>query len=239
MLVLRFYEDLTESQTAQVLGCSINTVKTQTRGALARMRALLPKFVDLANGQTQRYADRRLMPLAWSRDGRYLAATDRLPGDVESTTVFLYDTVTGSTRELKQGPGPVLQAAFSPDGAKLALRSTGVLKVLNTSDGSVVIGRGMSPGTELAVPAPWTPDGAALALITKSACRLHAYGAGIDGDRVDLRAECEPNTVGDTVRWRCTCSRWRPAATQAIPTMGMSIRDMPMASLDGWEPIRW
>jgi RNA polymerase sigma-70 factor (sigma-E family) len=40
VLVLRFYEDQTEAQTARALGCSISTVKTQARDALARLRTL-------------------------------------------------------------------------------------------------------------------------------------------------------------------------------------------------------
>ena len=43
VLVLRFYEDLTESQTAAALGTSPNTVKSQTRVALQRLRELLPE----------------------------------------------------------------------------------------------------------------------------------------------------------------------------------------------------
>ena len=42
VLVLRFYEDLTEVQAADVLAISPNTVKTQTRVALQRLRELAP-----------------------------------------------------------------------------------------------------------------------------------------------------------------------------------------------------
>jgi RNA polymerase sigma-70 factor (sigma-E family) len=42
LLVLRFYEDLTEVQAAAALGISPNTVKSQTRVALQRLRELVP-----------------------------------------------------------------------------------------------------------------------------------------------------------------------------------------------------
>jgi RNA polymerase sigma-70 factor (sigma-E family) len=41
VLVLRFYCDLSEHQTAEVLGCSIGTVKSQTSRGLARLRDAL------------------------------------------------------------------------------------------------------------------------------------------------------------------------------------------------------
>ncbi len=40
-VVLRFYEDLTEAQTAGVLDCSVGTVKSQTSRGIARLRTLL------------------------------------------------------------------------------------------------------------------------------------------------------------------------------------------------------
>jgi DNA-directed RNA polymerase specialized sigma24 family protein len=42
VLVLRYFDDLTESETARVLGCSVGTVKSQHSRAIARLRQLLP-----------------------------------------------------------------------------------------------------------------------------------------------------------------------------------------------------
>lgn len=50
VLVLRFYEDLTERQTADVLEISPNTVKSQTRVALQRLRDLAPEAVAAFEG---------------------------------------------------------------------------------------------------------------------------------------------------------------------------------------------
>ncbi|MBF4163223.1 SigE family RNA polymerase sigma factor [Nocardioides sp. CBS4Y-1] len=47
VLVLRFFEDLTESQTADALGISRGTVKSTTRQALDRLRVLAPHLAEL------------------------------------------------------------------------------------------------------------------------------------------------------------------------------------------------
>jgi len=50
VLVLRYFEDLTEAQTAEVLGCAVGTVKSTAREALARLRASAPELEDLRGG---------------------------------------------------------------------------------------------------------------------------------------------------------------------------------------------
>ncbi|GAA3648690.1 SigE family RNA polymerase sigma factor [Nonomuraea antimicrobica] len=47
VIVLRFYEDLSERETAEILGCSVGTVKSQTHHALGRLRTLAPELSEL------------------------------------------------------------------------------------------------------------------------------------------------------------------------------------------------
>ena len=42
VLVLRYFEDLTEGQVAEVLGCSVGTVRSRTHRAVSRLREMLP-----------------------------------------------------------------------------------------------------------------------------------------------------------------------------------------------------
>ena len=47
-LILRYFEDFTEVETARVLGCSVGTVKSQVREALARLRVAAPELAAWA-----------------------------------------------------------------------------------------------------------------------------------------------------------------------------------------------
>lgn len=51
VLVLRYFEDLSESETAGLLGCSVGTVKSQTRHALSRLRAWHPNLVSCSTSR--------------------------------------------------------------------------------------------------------------------------------------------------------------------------------------------
>ncbi|GAA2585286.1 SigE family RNA polymerase sigma factor [Dactylosporangium fulvum] len=47
VVVLRYFEDLSEADTAQVMGTSVGTVKSQTSHALSRLRTLAPELAGL------------------------------------------------------------------------------------------------------------------------------------------------------------------------------------------------
>ena len=52
-VVLRFYDDLTEAQTAEVMGCSVGTVKSQVSAGLAKLRAGLGTIGEVAVPQSE------------------------------------------------------------------------------------------------------------------------------------------------------------------------------------------
>ncbi len=45
VVVLRYYDDLTELETAKILGVAVGTVKSQHRDAITRLRALVPDLL--------------------------------------------------------------------------------------------------------------------------------------------------------------------------------------------------
>ncbi|WP_101786651.1 SigE family RNA polymerase sigma factor [Nonomuraea indica] len=47
VLVLRYYEDLPESEVAKIMGCSVGTVRSQTHQAITRLRELVGEPVTL------------------------------------------------------------------------------------------------------------------------------------------------------------------------------------------------
>ncbi|MGN0065445.1 MAG: SigE family RNA polymerase sigma factor [Nocardioides sp.] len=47
VVVLRHFDDLTEAETARVLGVSVGTVKSQNAAALARLRERAPELAEL------------------------------------------------------------------------------------------------------------------------------------------------------------------------------------------------
>ena len=53
VIVLRYYEDLSEAETAALLGRSVDTVKSQASRGLARMRELLSEDSRPASTNTR------------------------------------------------------------------------------------------------------------------------------------------------------------------------------------------
>ncbi len=54
VLVLRYYDDLTEAQTADALGVGVGTVKSQAHAALHRLRAEAPWLAELISEEASR-----------------------------------------------------------------------------------------------------------------------------------------------------------------------------------------
>lgn len=54
VIVLRYYEDRTEAQVADLLGCSLGTVKRHGHDALRRLRAVAPDLLDAAAERSTR-----------------------------------------------------------------------------------------------------------------------------------------------------------------------------------------
>jgi RNA polymerase sigma-70 factor (sigma-E family) len=52
VLVLRYFEDLTEVQTAAQMGIGLGTVKSMTRQALGRLRRLAPHLAELVGAES-------------------------------------------------------------------------------------------------------------------------------------------------------------------------------------------
>lgn len=48
VIALRYYEDKTEAEVAEILGCSVGTVKSQASKGISKLRVLMPTFADVS-----------------------------------------------------------------------------------------------------------------------------------------------------------------------------------------------
>lgn len=62
VVVMRYYGDLSEQQTAQALSCSVGTVKSQTSRAVTRLRRLMESTREVANAVTGEFPAVRDLP---------------------------------------------------------------------------------------------------------------------------------------------------------------------------------
>jgi len=125
--------------------------------------------VDLVTGETRRYPvdGTARQFLAWSPDSRRLLylALPRLPDGFEEPREgepVLLDLASGSRTAIPGQRGTV-DAAFSPDGLRLAFQRYGELRIVR-SDGTVERTVPVPDRHRLAGAAAWSPDGTRLAL---------------------------------------------------------------------------
>jgi RNA polymerase sigma factor (sigma-70 family) len=50
VLVLRYFEDLPEAQVAELMDCSVGTVRSQVHRAMAKLRAVAPELASVDCG---------------------------------------------------------------------------------------------------------------------------------------------------------------------------------------------
>ncbi|MFE9684065.1 SigE family RNA polymerase sigma factor [Streptomyces sp. NPDC002701] len=63
VLVLRYFEDLPETDVARILGCSVGTVRSTTHRSLARLRILVPELSALGAADAEQGPSRDLSPV--------------------------------------------------------------------------------------------------------------------------------------------------------------------------------
>ncbi len=126
VLVLRFFDDLTEAQTAEAMDISVGTVKSQTAKALAKLRVLAPDLREFYAGTAEqaRPVDLRERALASSRQlaVRRNAAVSAAVALVAVLAVALAVLGVGRDRtpppaEPSPAPSPTEMRAYAEDAA--------------------------------------------------------------------------------------------------------------------------
>ncbi|MBY8874153.1 hypothetical protein K7640_20200 [Micromonospora sp. PLK6-60] len=154
--------------------------------------------VELGTGENRTYPGG--YPLAWSPDGDSLllrpATEDSRLGGLN-----LLDLATGRVRALPRIDEEFRLgnlAAFSPDGARLAVATVDALYVVETAGMTVRRIATLTPAERLAGPGAWSPDGTRLAMWTMGDCE--------DGTTCDERRLAR----------RAIRPGWRDATTGAV-----------------------
>lgn len=218
VVVLRFYEDLSEADTAAAMGCSVGTVKSQTHLALGHLRRALPLFAADA-GQ---YADAgAAVAAARRRRTRRTALVAALAVLPLALGIAVYALRGGDTV-----PPPPLTGTPSPSPSAAASATV--------------------PGLPSALPAPGTPlddlptdRGVGIASLMRTDWRADPY-------RVDVLAAGRwhrmrlPKTKQSTFaslspdgRWLCWTT---PDAVVVRDLTGTAEHRVPGSQVVGWSP---
>ncbi|GIG88015.1 hypothetical protein [Plantactinospora endophytica] len=220
---------------------------------------------DLVGGGTRKL-DRRLRgypPAVWAPDSRAAVGVfgddggivhdpQGQPLDGPEDEIVLVDVADGTTRSIATVPEAAQwQAAFSPDGSRLALHTSlpdrdSVLTIVDTRTASPLRTVTLTERQRLAGPAAWTPDDAQLLLAVGDGCAWAAYCADQTWhlQRLDLATG---TVVDETVRGRPgfpSVIAWRdgepvvqqfhddrPCDTVAVTETGTRVLPLPAAGL--------
>ncbi len=130
-LVLRYYEDLTEAETARELGCSLGAVKSQTHHALKRLR---DSFGEMDEDV---------------RHGRHHQGEQ-----MNDLTTQVRETLTGEAHEVQ--PPPIDHVGFDAAVRAARRRRRGSIAAVGAVAAlTLVVGYGLSSGSDSS--APLTP----------------------------------------------------------------------------------
>jgi RNA polymerase sigma factor (sigma-70 family) len=136
------------------------------------------RFRDAATGREQRrfQTDRFVFHLAFSPDGKTLVALAPDNGGQPTSTIYLWDVVTGTLRNLGGQPAFLYTAAFSPDSKTLATSSDGGIVLW---DVATFKERGRPGGQYASGPSvTFSGDGKLLAWVGNGTIRLWDVVAG-------------------------------------------------------------
>lgn len=144
----------------------------------------------------------RFKPVAWSRDGKTLAVIGRAEGG--ESWIWISRAGSGVTAAHPSDAGDPTGAAFSPDGASIAVTTARGRLAILSADGSAASAIPVGKGLKLFDPA-WSPDGAFVACVSEDGSRartLHVVSAaegkkgarllGVDAPATDDQALADP-----------------------------------------------
>ncbi|HVO30905.1 MAG TPA: hypothetical protein VMV18_09215 [bacterium] len=141
----------------------------------------------------------RFSPGGWSADGDKLAVLGATPGGEPSLWISQHGSGAIAAIALET-PGAPTAAAFSPDGAIVAVTTNAGRLAVLPADGHSATSISVGPRLKLSDPA-WSPDGALVAVVAEDASRarsLHLVSVG-EGKKPARILVVEPPAAEDDV----------------------------------------